>query len=374
MIEREVSIPIVKALGVHKILILLGARRVGKTTLVKSVIEKLPDSRYINCELLQNKEALESTNSEVLHAFLGKYTYLVLDEAQNIKNIGQILKIIHDTFPQIKVIATGSSAFRLQQESGEPLTGRSRVFHLSPLSFREIVHHDDLLSAKGQIENILRFGLYPEVYKQSEDFAIEELENIASNYLYKDILQFENLKKPDLLYALLKALALQVGSEVSLNELSNKLKVHVNTVKRYIELLEQNYVVYRLNALSKNPRNEIGKSQKIYFYDCGIRNAIIRNFSPISLRNDVGQLWENFFITERLKNNANSRNFVNTYFWRNYQRKEIDFIEEVNNMYQAFECKYNPKKKAKAPIDFVRNYKNFRFHAVNTENFWEHLI
>ncbi len=373
MIEREAKKQIEKAMELNKVIILLGARRVGKTTLVKSLMENLSNARYVNCELLQNKEALETKNSETLHAFFGKYDYLFLDEAQNIKNIGQTLKIIHDNFPTIKLIATGSSAFRLQQESGEPLTGRSRIFHLQPLSFREIVHHNDLLSAKGQLENILRFGLYPEIYKQPEDFSIEELENIASNYLYKDILQFENLKKPDLLYNLLKALALQVGSEVSLNELSNKLNVHVNTVKRYIELLEQNYVIYRLGALSNNPRNEIGKSQKIYFYDCGIRNAIIRNFSPINLRNDIGQLWENFFISERLKNNANSRKFVNTYFWRNYQRKEIDFIEEVNNIYHAFECKYNPKKTAKAPIDFANHYENFRFHTVNTENFWQHL-
>lgn len=373
MIKREAKKQIEKAMELNKVLILLGARRVGKTTLVKSLMEKRTNARYVNCELLQNKEALETSNSETLYAFFGKYDYLFLDEAQNIKNIGQTLKIIHDSFPKIKLIATGSSAFRLQQESGEPLTGRSRVFHLQPLSFREIVNHDDLLKAKGQLENILRFGLYPEVFNQSEDFAIEELENIASNYLYKDILQFENLKKPDLLYDLLKALALQVGNEVSLNELSNKLNVHVNTIKRYIELLEQNYVIYRLNTLSKNPRNEIGKSQKIYFYDCGIRNAIIRNFNTMNSRNDAGQLWENFFITERIKNNANSRNFVNTYFWRNYQQKEIDFIEEINNMYQAFECKYNPKKKVKAPIDFAKHYENFSFHTVFTENFWKYL-
>ncbi len=352
----------------------MGARRVGKTTLVKSLMEKRTNARYLNCELLQNKEALETSNSESLYAFLGKYEYLFLDEAQSVRNIGQTLKIIHDSFPEIKLIATGSSAFRLKQASGEPLTGRSRVFYLPPLSFREIVNHNDLIKAKGQLENILRFGLYPEVFNQSEDFAIEELENIASNYLYKDILQFENLKKPELLYDLLKALALQIGSEVSLNELSNKLKVHVNTIKRYIELLEQNYVIYRLNALSKNPRNEIGKSQKIYFYDCGIRNAVIRNFNAMSSRNDAGQLWENFFITERIKNNANSRNFVNTYFWRNYHQKEIDYIEETNNTYLAFECKLNPKKKTKTPVGFTKNYENFSFHTINTENFWKQLI
>lgn len=373
MIYREAQIQIEKALSLNKVLILLGARRVGKTTLVKALMEKFTNSRYVNCELLQNKEALETSNPETLHAFFGKYKYLFLDEAQNINNIGQTLKIIHDTFPEIKLIATGSSAFKIQQSSGEPLTGRSRIFHLSALSFREISTHDNLLSAKTKLDSILRFGLYPEVYNQSEAFAIEELENIASNYLYKDILQFENLKKPDLLYNLLKALALQIGSEVSLNELSNKLNVHINTIKRYIELLEQNYVVFRLKALSNNPRNEIGKSQKIYFYDCGIRNAIIRNFNPMHLRNDVGQLWENFFITERMKNNFNNRKFVNTYFWRNYQQKEVDYIEEINNRFYAFECKYNPKKNATIPIDFKKHYEKIEYQIVNSENFWQFL-
>ncbi|MEA1874655.1 MAG: ATP-binding protein [Bacteroidota bacterium] len=373
MIYRETQIQIEKALALNKVLIILGARRVGKTTLVNALMEKFTNARYLNCELFHNKEALETTNPETLNAFFGKYKYLFLDEAQNIKNIGQTLKIIHDNFPEIKLIATGSSAFKLQQSSGEPLTGRSRFFHLSALSFREISKHEDLLSAKTKLEHILRFGLYPEIYNQSEDFAIEELDNIASNYLYKDILQFENLKKPDLLYNLLKTLALQIGSEVSLNELSNKLKVHVNTIKRYIELLEQNYVIFRLNALSNNPRNEIGKTQKIYFYDCGIRNAIIRNFNPMHLRNDVGQLWENFFITERMKNNFNDRKFVNPYFWRNYQQKEIDYIEEINNVFYAFECKYNSKKIVKVPTDFRKHYEKIEFQTVNSGNFWQFL-
>lgn len=374
MIHRVLEPYLLNTLQEGKIVVLLGARRVGKTTLVKSLLQKLPESKYINCELLQNKEALETTNSELLYSFLGNYKYIVLDEAQSIKNIGQVLKIVHDTFPSIKVIATGSSAFYLHQQIGEPLTGRSRFFTMSPLSFQEIANHQDIITANAQLENMLRFGLYPEVYGKPETYAIEELENIASNYLYKDILQFEKLKKPDLLYNLLKALAFQIGSEVSFNELSNILGVHINTIKRYIELLEQNFVIFRLSALSRNPRNEIGSSQKIFFYDCGIRNAIIRNFNMLSIRNDVGQLWENFFVAERRKFIYNHRKYVNTYFWRNYQKKEIDYIEESNSKLQLFECKYSSKKAVRVPKDFEKNYSDFNFYVANSENYWKFLM
>lgn len=374
MIKRTICQQITEALNLNKVILIWGARRVGKTTLVKSIIENLLDAKYFNCELLQNKEALETTNSELLAAFLGKYRYLVFDEAQNINNIGMTLKVIHDTFPDKKIIATGSSSFLLQQQSGEPLTGRSREFIMTPLSFEEVVEHEDLITAHARIENILRFGLYPEIYGKSENFAIDELENIASNYLFKDILQFENLKKPDVLYHLVRALAFQIGSEVSYNELSNKIGIHVNTVKRYIELLEQNFVIFRLTALSNNPRNEIGKGQKIYFYDCGIRNALIRNFNPLNIRNDVGQLWENFFVSEKKKLVPNYRKFINSWFWRNYQRKEIDYIEEQNNNYQLYECKFNAKKKVNVPKDFENHYKNYTFNVVHIDNYWKFLI
>lgn len=246
MIRRTIAKKIIECLQANKVVLLLGARRVGKTTLVKSMIEDIPDSKYFNCELLQNKEALETTNSELLFSFLGNYRTIVFDEAQSIKNIGPVLKILHDTFPDKQIIATGSSAFYPGQQTGEPLTGRSRQFTLSPLSFEEIADHEDLITAKAKIANILRFGQYPEVYGKNEEFAIEELENISSNYLYKDILQFEYLKKPDTLYALLKLLAFQIGSEVSYNELSNKLSVHVNTVKRYIDLLEKKFCGFQI--------------------------------------------------------------------------------------------------------------------------------
>ncbi|MBN2682154.1 MAG: ATP-binding protein [Bacteroidales bacterium] len=374
MIQRTIRKQILDACKLNKVILIWGARRVGKTTLVKSIIEDLPDSKYFNCELLQNKEALETGNSELLFASIGKYKYIVFDEAQSIRNIGNILKIIHDTFPEIKLIATGSSSFHLKQVSGEPLTGRSREFIMSPLSFEEAVGNEELITVNAKLDNILRFGLYPEVYSNNEDFAIEELDNISSNYLFKDILQFENLKKPDLLYNLIKLLAFQIGSEVSLNELSNKLGVHVNTIKRYIELLEYNYVIFRLPALSNNPRNEIGKSQKIYFYDCGIRNSLIRNFNPLNLRNDIGQLWENFVVSERIKMIHNYKKHLKTYFWRNYQKKEIDYVEELNSNYELFECKYSYKKTINVPKDFQNNYSNFKFNIISRENYWKYLM
>jgi hypothetical protein len=374
-IRRTLEPRIQEALKNNKVTIVYGARRVGKTTLVKAIVDKTPNAKYFNCELLQNKELLETTNSEMLYSVIGNYNLVVFDEAQTVENIGQILKILHDTFPEISIIATGSSSFYLKQQSGEPLTGRSRTYEMMPLSFQEIVEHQDLVTVNAKIESILRFGLYPEVFNRTAEYAMEELEQIASNYLYKDILQFERLKKPELLYNLLKALAFQIGSEVSLNEISNTLQVHVNTIKRYIELLEESYVLFRLSSYSQNPRNEIGKSQKIFFYDLGIRNAVIHNFNPLGLRNDVGQLWENFIVAERRKLLNNKTAQSSPYFWRNYQKQEIDYLEEeTDGKLNLFECKYNPSKQTTAPTDFKRNYTNYEFNVVNKENYWTFLL
>jgi len=373
MIIRELQQQIIQALNSKKIVVLLGARRVGKTTLVKEICDEVPDSKYFNCELLQNREILQTTNSELLFSAIGSYGLVVFDEAQSIENIGLILKIIHDTFPEIRVIATGSSSFFLEQQVGEPLVGRSRYFTMTPFSYEELIGEKDIVTVNASLDSILRFGMYPDVYGKNEDDAIEELDAIVSGYLLKDIFQFEQLKKPDILYGLLKSLALQIGSQVSLNELSNLLNVHVNTVKRYIELLEQNFIIFRLPAFSKNPRNEIAKSQKIYFYDCGIRNAIIRNFNSMNIRNDTGQLFENFFISERRKRIFNERKLLTQFFWRNYQQKEIDLVEESGTDLQLFECKYTVSKKCAIPHDFAKSYSDYTYNCVNSSNFWLHL-
>jgi uncharacterized protein len=296
---------------------------------------------------------------------------IVLDEAQHIHDIGRVLKIISDTFPEIQLIATGSSSFELGNRLAEPLTGRAREYFLYPLSMNELLNIKDRISLSADIEGILRFGLYPEVYGKPEREATEELSQIASNYLYKDILQFENIKRPQLLLNLLNALALQIGSEISINELSRMLSETVPTIQRYIVLLEKAFVIFRLRSFSRNLRKEIAKGQKIYFYDLGIRNALIRNFNPLNLRTDTGALWENFCIVERMKCNMNRRRFVNSWFWRTYEQKEIDYIEEEGGILTAIEFKFRPGKKSGVIKEFKETYKEVTFQTISRDNFWE---
>jgi hypothetical protein len=373
MIPREIQNVIKKQLFKGKVIIIYGPRRVGKTTLSKQLLDKVENSRYINCELLENKTALEITNSSALKSFIGNYRLVVLDEAQQISNIGRILKIISDTFPEIQIIATGSSSFELGNRLAEPLTGRSREYLLYPFSMTELLNVKDRIEVNADLDGILRFGLYPEVYGKPENEAIEELNQISSNYLYKDILQFELIKRPNLLLNLLNALALQIGNEVSLNELSRMLGETVPTIQRYIELLEKVFVIFRLRSYSRNLRKEIAKGQKIYFYDLGIRNALIRNFNPLNLRNDTGGLWENFCIVERMKFNMNQRRFVNSWFWRTYDQKEVDYIEEEGGKIFAFEFKFKPAGKIKLVRDFQETYQDSTFMTVTRENYLNFL-
>ncbi len=371
MIRREIQSVIEKQLFKGKVIVLYGPRRVGKTTLSKQLLAEHELSRYINCELLENRLALETTNSSMLKNFLGNYRLIVLDEAQQIKQIGRILKIIADTYPEIQIIATGSSSFELGNRLSEPLTGRSREFLLFPLSLSELLSVKDRISVNADIDLILRFGLYPEVYNQPEKESIEELSQIASTYLYKDILQFESLRRPTLLLNLLNALALQIGNEVSLNELSRMLGETIPTIQRYIELLEKAFVIFRLRSFSRNLRKEIAKGQKIYFYDLGIRNALIRNYNSLNLRNDTGGMWENFCIVERMKFNMNRRRFVNSWFWRTYDQKEIDYIEEEGGKMLAMEFKYKSGRKSSLIDEFNKTYPGASFMTVSRENYWD---
>ncbi len=355
-----------------KVLILYGARRTGKTTLVKHLLTKFSDkSAYINCELQEYKDALSTTNSGLLAEFIGNRELIIFDEAQHISDIGLVLKVLVDTFPQVQFIATGSSSFELSGMVSEPLTGRSRQFLLLPFSLEEIGQTLNPIQIKASLPNFLRFGLYPQVFNSIGDEKIEELAEISSNYLYKDLFQFEQIKKPDLLFKLLAAIALQTGSESSLNELAQITGTNVHTVKRYLELLEKSFVIFRLNSFSRNLRKELAKSQKIYFYDVGIRNAVIRNFNEMNLRTDVGGLWENFCITERIKFNQNHRRFVNTYFWRTYDQKEIDYIEEKDGHLTCFEFKYAEGSLGKFPAEFSETYPNSSFKVITPANFFE---
>jgi predicted AAA+ superfamily ATPase len=355
-----------------KVLILYGARRTGKTTLVKHLLTKFSEkSAYINCELQEYKDALSTTNSGLLSEFIGNRELIIFDEAQHIANIGLVLKVLVDTFPQVQFIATGSSSFELSGMVSEPLTGRSRQFLLLPFSLEEIGQSLNPIQIKANLPNFLRFGLYPQVFTSIGDDKIEELAEISSNYLYKDLFQFEQIKKPDLLFKLLAAIALQTGSESSLNELAQITGTNVHTVKRYLELLEKSFVIFRLNSFSRNMRKELAKSQKIYFYDVGIRNAVIRNFNEMNLRTDAGGLWENFCITERMKFNQNHRRFVNTYFWRTYDQKEIDYIEEKDGHLTCFEFKYAEGAPGKFPAEFSETYPNSSFKVITPCNFYE---
>lgn len=373
MVQREIQTVITQQLFKGKVIIIYGPRRVGKTTLSKQLLVNQERGRYVNCELLENKLALETTNSMALKSFLGNYRLIVLDEAQHINDVGRILKIIADTFPEIQVIATGSSSFDLGNRISEPLTGRSREYLLYPFSLTELLTLKDSISVSAELEWILRFGLYPEIYGKPEQEAIEELSQISSNYLYKDILQFESVRRPNLLLNLLYALALQIGNEVSLNELSRLLGESVPTIQRYIDLLEKAFVIFRLRSFSRNLRKEIAKGQKIYFYDLGIRNALIRNFNPLNLRNDTGGLWENFCILERIKFNWNRRRFVNTWFWRTYDQKEVDYIEEEGGKMLAMEFKYRSDEKNRVSKEFKEAYPEVRLLTICKDNFLELL-
>jgi uncharacterized protein len=371
-VSRTINSQLEDQLFKGKVLILYGARRTGKTTLVKHLLTKFSDkSAYINCELQEYKDALSTTNSGLLAEFIGNRELIIFDEAQHISDIGLVLKVLVDTFPQVQFIATGSSSFELSGMVSEPLTGRSRQFLLLPFSLEEIGQTLNPIQIKASLPNFLRFGLYPQVFNSIGDEKIEELTEISSNYLYKDLFQFEQIKKPDLLFKLLAAIALQTRSESSLNELAQITGTNVHTVKRYLELLEKSFVIFRLNSFSRNLRKELAKSQKIYFYDVGIRNAVIRNFNEMNLRTDVGGLWENFCITERIKFNQNHRRFVNTYFWRTYDQKEIDYIEEKDGHLTCFEFKYAEGSMGKFPSEFSENYPDSSFKVITPANFFE---
>ena len=271
-------------------------------------------------------------------------------------------------------MATGSSSFDLANNIGEPLVGRKKEFILYPLSMQEIKNHSSFHEAAGNLNWILVFGLYPSIYNLTYEEAKRDLQEIASSYLYKDILMFENIKNSSLILDLLQLLALQIGNEVSYNELATKLGINVRTVERYIDLLEKCFIVFSLRALRRNLRNEVSrKSKKIYFYDLGIRNSIIQNFNKVDLRQDVGNLWENFCIIERLKRNQTLNFQANKYFWRMYSGQEIDYIEEFDEKFDTYEFKYNPNAKVKKPFNFLGNYKNSSFKIINNEN-WSDFI
>jgi predicted AAA+ superfamily ATPase len=359
IIKRIAENKIKSRLFKGKVIIVYGARQVGKTTLVKHILNDFgKEGIYLNCELLSVQNGLADIEAEKLKSYIGGYRLVVLDEAQNITDIGKKLKIIVDTFPNIQIIATGSSSFDLASKVSESLTGRSFTITLYPLSAEEIIENSNKFSLDANVERLLRFGSYPEVFMLPEREATERLNEITSDYLYKDILKLEGIKKSSIIKNLLQLLALQVSGEVSYQELATSLGINRLTVQKYIDILEQNFVVFQLRALSRHPRKEISKSVKIYFTDVGIRNSLVQNYNPINIRDDVGALWENFCVVERIKHNINSEKYVNTYFWRNYEKKEVDYIEESGGAMRGYEFKWGDKKRYIPPKDFTTDYNN----------------
>ena len=367
--KRTIEPVIEENLFKGKVIVIYGPRRAGKTFLSKELLKKQSDGQYINCELQENRDKLTTTSAQKIRDIIGTNKRLVvLDEAQTIPDIGQTLKIMADEFPNVQIIATGSSSFDLAQKIAEPMTGRVRQYLLLPFSLAELKQAHNSAELDGRLETSLRFGHYPSVVGRTEKEMIEELDMITSGYLYKDILQLENVRKPRIVSDLVKALALQVGSEVSVNELSRLLGVSGQTVNHYIDLLEQSFVIFRLGALSRNPRKEITKKFKVYFYDLGIRNSVIRNYNPLDTRNDVGALWENFCIVEKIKVNGNTRRLVNNYFWRSYAGAEIDYLEEAGGRLTGFECKWSDSKYS-SPQYFRELYPNSAIELVTKENY-----
>lgn len=372
-INRLIEPKIREKLFKGKVIVLYGARQVGKTTLVKNVLADYKnDGRYLNCELDSVQQGLAVIEAERIKSFLGNYKLVILDEAQNIKDIGKILKVMIDTYPELQIIATGSSSFDLADKISEPLTGRNFTFLLYPFSVREIAKDSDAFSAEAKIDSMLRFGMYPEVFFLSDREAQERLDELASNYLYKDILRFDGIKKADIVKKLLMLLALQSGQEVSYSEIGTQLGINRLTVERYIGLLEKSFVVFRLNAFSRNKRKEISKSIKVYFYDLGIRNSLIQNYNSPDLRNDTGAIWENFCIVERKKYLEEKGKRVNSYFWRTYDQKEVDYVEEAEGAIAGYEFKWNSNKPFRAPKGFAEQY-GASVEKIDRSNFWRFL-
>lgn len=339
-----------------EVIILYGARQVGKTTLVKNLGEKLQKKwKYLDCDLLENRQLLESQSLAIYQWLVYHHELLIIDEAQRVKNIGLALKILHDNFPKLQIIATGSSSFDLANKINEPLTWRAREFLLPPLSFKEVYPEAGLLNPS-EWESHLLTGWYPGTLTRHWKEAERYITQLASNYLYKDILERANLKKSPKLLLLLQLLALQIGSEVSFTEIGQKLQISYHTVQEYVALLEKSFVIFSLPSFAKNLRNELTKSVKIYFWDLGIRNALVENFQKTRLRTDIGALWENFALVERYKLLINNDIPLKGFFWRTYQQQEIDYLEQRADWMMAFEYKRSEKKKLTLPKSFSDAY------------------
>ena len=369
MIKRMITPSVLADYKRKKIIVLLGARQVGKTTLLQELSKDMEKVLSLNCDNSDDALALENKTSTELRHLLSPYDLVFIDEAQRVKNIGLTLKMIGDLKLDTQVVVTGSSSLDMANEINEPATGRLIEYNLYPLSLQELATDTSEREEQRLMEQRLIYGLYPEIVTVPED-AKRTLMNLTNNYLYKDLLAYKGIKKPDLVQKLVRALALQLGSEVSYNELSNLLQVDRETVENYIGLLEKCFVVFRLESFSRNLRNEIKKGKKIYFYDNGVRNAVLSHFAPLEMRNDVGALWENLMVSERIKRNAYAGDFAKLFFWRTHEQQEIDLIEEQDGQLRTYEFKWNGKVRINLPKAFAHAYPHSEYEVITPENFW----
>lgn len=376
-IKRYLDKKIEKNLVPGQVVVLLGARRVGKTTLIKDVISRIQGRvSFFNCDDPDVRDKFTNIGLGSLKRLFKDEEVIVFDEAQRIKNIGITLKMMVDEMPEKKILVSGSSSLELANEIREPLTGRKKTFHLYPISFLELHEHMNKknIPTESYLEDILRFGSYPQNFNFNEDKDKKDyLLELATDYLYKDALEYQEVRNPEQLRKLLSALALQVGNEVSFPELANLVGLDQKTVMRYLDLLEKSFVVFRLPALSRNLRKEISKSRKIYFYDLGIRNALIKNFNDYDIRSDKGNMWENFLVSERMKRDSYKGENKNYYFWRTYDRKEIDLVEECDGKITAFEFKWK-EDKCKKHADFLSSYAESKIKLINRNKFLDFVI
>jgi len=375
ILNRHIENRFKKAIQPNKVIVLLGPRRVGKTVLLEKIISEI-DKPYLllNGEDILTAQALQRRSVIHYEKLLEGKKLLIIDEAQKVPEIGKILKLIVDSIKGIEIIVTGSSAFDIARNTGEPLTGRKKTYHLFPFSELEYQQTETIIERQERLRDRLIFGNYPElIHLNTNTEKIEYLQEILNTYLFKDILVFENINNSEKILKLLQLIAFQVGSEVSYNELSNKLGLSRNTVEKYLDLLSKVFIIHKLGGFSRNLRKEVVKNSKWYFYDNGIRNAIIGNLNPIDLRNDIGQLWENYAVSERKKKQFYRGTLVYNYFWRTYDQQEIDWIEDRGGSLYAYEFKWSEKRKNKIPGGWKNAYPDAQFETITPSNFHEWL-
>ena len=369
MIERLLRDLIEKRLYRNKAIIVVGPRQVGKTTLLRMLVSDTQRKVLMwNCDEPDVRRRLSEPTSTELRAEIGDADLILIDEAQRVKNIGITLKLIIDNFPEKQLVVTGSSAIELSNSINEPLTGRKYEYAMYPFSAEELINEFGAQDERRMLERRLVYGSYPEVVNNAGEER-EVLTDLVGSYLYKDIFSFQDVRKPEVIEQLLQALALQVGSEVSFNELGRLLGLNSVTVQRYIDLLEKSFVVFHLRSFSRNVRSELKKSCKIYFWDNGVRNAIIGDFKSLGLRLDVGALWENYVISERLKHNAYNSFYGKSYFWRTQLQQEVDYVEDIDGVLHAYEFKWSKTKQPRLTETFAKNYPDHTFEVVSPDNY-----